>query len=159
MWIFLTWVAIRYPRGEAFSAAKKNVYANSQESVTDMEMLMEGKDVCVAAIGNMVEEALEAAESLQREGMNVSVVNVKQIWPFPVDAIKKIIDEYSAIITIEDGIYNGSFGEYAKSISGKVIAMTYPTKFIEHGSVKEIKEKYGMDAQGIINTVKNAIRK
>lgn len=152
-------VAIRYPRGEAFSAAKKNVYANSQESVTDMEMLMEGKDVCVAAIGNMVEEALEAAESLQREGINVSVVNVKQIWPFPVDAIKKIIDEYSAIITIEDGIYNGSFGEYAKSISGKVIAMTYPTKFIEHGSVKEIKEKYGMDAQGIINTVKNAIRK
>ena len=54
-------------------------------------------------------------------------------------------------------MYNGSFGEYAKSISSKVTAMTYPTKFIEHGGVNEIRAKYGMDAQGIVNTVKNAI--
>ena len=111
----------------------------------------------ILAVGNMVQEALNAATSLKNEGIDVSVVNVGRIWPFPISAVKKIAKEYPAVITIEEGVYNGSFGEYAKSISSKVTAMTYPTKFIEHGGVNEIRAKYGMDAQGIVNTVKNAI--
>ena len=150
-------VAIRYPRGEAFRGKEDSIYASVKSGVTGMKMFIEGRDACILAVGNMVQEALNAATSLKNEGIDVSVVNVGRIWPFPISAVKKIAKEYPAVITIEEGVYNGSFGEYAKSISSKVTAMTYPTKFIEHGGVNEIRAKYGMDAQGIVNTVKNAI--
>lgn len=150
-------VAIRYPRGEAFQGKEDSIYASVKSGVTSMKMFVEGRDACILAAGNMVQEALNAAVSLKNEGIDVAVVNVGRIWPFPISAVKKIAEEYPAVITIEEGVYNGSFGEYAKSISGKVTAMTYPTKFIEHGGVNEIRTKYGMDAQGIVNTVKNAI--
>lgn len=150
-------VAIRYPRGEAFQGKEDSIYASVKSGVTGMKMFVEGRNACILATGNMVQEALNAAASLKNEGIDVAVVNTGRIWPFPVSAVKKIAKEYPAVITIEEGVYNGSFGEYAKSISGKVTAMTYPTKFIEHGSVNEIRAKYGMDAQGIVNTVKNAI--
>lgn len=121
----------------------------------------DGKDVTIFAHGEMVGIALDAADILEEEGINVRVVDMFTIKPIDEDIIKKAIDETGKIIVLEDHLMSGGL---ASSIADVFADNgTYPEKFLRlgipqvyagFGSGEELHKKYGYDMNSTINAVR-----
>lgn len=96
--------AIRYPRG----GEGKTKFNKCEEMVLGKsEILKEGKDLSIIAIGKMVERAIEVANLLQNDGIDVEVINARFLKPFDEEALLKSACKTKKVVTIEDGILNG----------------------------------------------------
>ncbi|MBD3330792.1 transketolase family protein [Candidatus Peregrinibacteria bacterium] len=124
--------------------------------------LKEGKDVSVIACGTMVSEALDAAEALKSEGVDVEVVNLHTIKPIDADTIVETARKTGCIVTAEEHQKNGGMG----SAVMEVLAQNYPVPvemvgindtFGESGSPSELMEKYGITSKNIIEMVKKVL--
>jgi 1-deoxy-D-xylulose-5-phosphate synthase len=157
-------VAIRYPRGEALG-----VPINEELKLIPInnsaEILAEGKALTIAAIGSMVYPALEAAKSLEAEGIKATVINCRTVSPID-RRIAEIAKETGHMLIVEENIRSGGLGgavlefledEGLYSIKTKRLAL--PDKFIEHGPISLLKEKYGLDRAGIIREAKTLLGK
>ncbi len=145
--------AIRYPRG----IDKRDYDLNLPPyDIGEGEVLEEGTDCLILAIGPMVERAQGAISLLKKGGISLSLINCRFIKPLPEKLILKNIRP--KIITIEDHNVSCGFGrEVAKLLADKgvkVYSLGLPDKFIEQGKRNELLEKYGFSAQGIANTIK-----
>ncbi len=149
-------VVIRYPRGgeDAYKMEK-------QEKLNwgKAEILKEGKDVTIIAIGKTVARAMKVAEKIEREqkGISVEVINTRFLKPIDKETIKQSITKTKNIITMEDGtIMNGLATAVQESIQEenlqgvKMKHYAYPDQYIEHGSVEELEKIYGVDEETII---------
>ncbi|RHQ99769.1 1-deoxy-D-xylulose-5-phosphate synthase [Peptoclostridium sp. AF21-18] len=149
--------AIRYPRGNCYEL---NVGKYGKIETGTYEVLKEGKDTVILAIGNMVKNALEAAEVLEKEGISVGVVNARFLKPIDEKLLDEMFSKYKNIITVEDNIIIGGFGsrilQYAseKEYNNKVINIALPEKFIPHGSCEELQELAGISANKIVERIK-----
>lgn len=149
--------AIRYPRGNCYEL---NVGKYGKIETGIYEVLKEGKDTVILAIGNMVKNALEAAEVLEKEGISVGVVNARFLKPIDEKLLDEMFSKYKNIVTVEDNIIIGGFGsrilQYAseKEYNNKVINIALPEKFIPHGSCEELQELAGISANKIVERIK-----
>ena len=149
-------VAIRYPRG---GENKQTEFTYSKIELGNAEILKEGTDVTIVAIGKMVAKAQIVAENLKELGIKVELINARFLKPFDEKTITKSVKKTKIAVTIEDGTLEG--GLYIKlletlnknDVYKKVIAFGYPDKFIKHGLVEEIEKKYGLDEENIIRTI------
>ena len=125
--------------------------------------LKDGKDVTIVASGMMVAEALEASEILASEGISASVINVHTIKPLDKDAIINDAKITGAIVTSEEHNIIGGLG----SAVAEAVAEAYPVPVVRHGvndiygksgPAKELIEYYGLNAQGIVAKVKEALK-
>lgn len=125
-------------------------------------VLSEGTDVTIVATGHLVWEALQAAEELEKEGISAEVINVHTIKPLDEEAILQSVDKTGCIVTAEEHNYLGGLGE---SVSG-VLALNKPTPqefvavndvFGESGTPESLMEKYGLNAQTIVEKTKKVI--
>lgn len=125
-------------------------------------VLSEGTDVTIVATGHLVWEALQAAETLEQEGISAEVINIHTIKPLDSDAILKSVAKTGCIVTAEEHNYLGGLGE---SISG-VLAQNKPAPqefvavndvFGESGTPEALMEKYGLNAKSIVEKVKKAV--
>ena len=125
-------------------------------------VLSEGTDVTIVATGHLVWEALQAAEELEKEGISAEVINVHTIKPLDEETILKSVGKTGCIVTAEEHNYLGGLGE---SISG-VLALNKPAPqefvavndvFGESGTPESLMEKYGLNAQSIIEKAKKVI--
>lgn len=125
-------------------------------------VLSEGTDVTIVATGHLVWEALQAAEELEKEGISAEVINIHTIKPLDEEAILQSVGKTGCIVTAEEHNYLGGLGE---SVSG-VLALNKPTPqefvavndvFGESGTPESLMEKYGLNAQSIIEKVKKVI--
>ena len=123
-----------------------------------VEIIKEGKDISILAIGKTVERAVEVAKMLEKESVNAEVINVRFLKPFDIKAVKKSIRKTKKVITIEDGtIINGLATTVKELIDdeklGKIGMQTYayPDEFIKHGTVEELEKLYHQDAKFIYN--------
>lgn len=123
------------------------------------KVLREGKDITVVATGIMVAEAMNAAETLAAEGIDVRVIDIHTIKPIDEEVIIKAAQETKAIVTAEEHSVIGGLG----SAVAEVLVKNCPTKvkmvgqqdtFGESGKPEELKEKYGMTAAHIVAAVK-----
>ena len=143
-------VAVRYPRGEAWNGLS----AYRQEiAVGKAEWICHGQEVALLAVGSMVETAMEVRERLKAKGHKVSVINMRFVKPLDEQLLKELTKEHRIVVTLEEGVIAGGFGEavanwYAGS-QMKVCVIGLPDQFIEHGSVSELKKKYGIDPEGV----------
>lgn len=135
--------AVRYPRGEC---PEKPLVERHFEGKNIR--LHDGKDVDILAVGNMLPTALEAKKILEREGISAGVVNICVLKPEEYDFIN---DRSKLMLTIEDNMLTGGFGQTFKATSGcrYVECMGWPDTFIEHGNCDALYERYGLDANGI----------
>ena len=158
-------VAIRYPRGKAMAAGQEDADAKKREPVSlgNAQLLKDGGDAAILAIGNMAPEALEAARMLESEGMKVSVYNMRFIKPLDEEAVR-LAAATGRVITVEDNAVLGGFGSAVAEallrlglggISFK--AMGFPDVFVEHGSQAELRAMFGLDRQGIFRAAKELI--
>ncbi len=148
--------ALRYPRGEAVGAKMdKNP---KKISIGKAELLADGKDVAIFAVGNMVHPSLLAARKLEAFGIKSTVVNARFIKPLDEEMIRKVIGYTKKIVTVEEGVLKGGFGsgisELLSSEKVSVKSIGLPDVFIEHGSCSELREKYGLSVEGIMEVVK-----
>ena len=152
-------VVIRYPRG---GEGKKKFIEHNKIELGKCEEIVENrfenaeKYVTIVAIGNMVERATQVAEMLKNDNIGTHIINTRFIKPIDADTIINKIQKTKNCITIEDGTSVGGLGTKVKELivdkdlkNIKFKSFAYPDKFIEHGSVSELEEKYKMDADSI----------
>lgn len=159
-------VIIRYPRGGEedykFQESTNSEYTKIEEGRA--EILKEGKDISIIAIGKMVSRAMKIAEELEKENINTDVINARFLKPLDIKTIKNSIAKTKKVITIEDGtIINGLATAIKELIidenlqDTKLECFAYPDKFIQHGSVQELEEIYDLDEKSIITKIRSKI--
>lgn len=150
-------VAIRYPRGGE-GKIKYNTYENLKDH--KIEIIKKGKDLTIIAIGKMVDRALEISNILEKQEKKAEVINVRFLKPLDEENILESIIKTKKVITIEDNILRGGLGSSVEELILKkglknieLKKYGYPDEFIKHGSVTEIEEKYGLNADQIAQDI------
>jgi len=154
-------VAIRYPRGAGVGVPL------DQElhclPVGKAEVLQEGHDVAVLALGSTVHPALEAAQQLASQGISCAVVNARFVKPLDNETVCGIARKVPAIVTVEENMLQGGFGSAVlealqdAGCTVRVLRIGIPDKFVEQGTQKQLRGAYGLDAQGIAAGVRKIL--
>ena len=150
-------VLIRYPRG-----GEDNHKFNSENQIElgKAELLKDGEDITIIAIGKMVARAMKIAEKLQKGDIKATVINSRFLKPLDKEKIKESVIKTKIVVTVEDGtIINGLATAVSEVIAEngikdkKILNYAYPDKFIQHGSVAELEKIYGLDEEKIYNDI------
>jgi len=149
--------AVRYPRGSAADTGEDEQL--QKIPVGKCEVLSEGGDVLILAIGNMVEPAAAAAELLSETNIKACVINARFVKPLDMDAILPRAREIKHVLTVEENAVAGGFGSAvlealtSAGVEGmKFTMLGIPDQFIEHGTQAAIRKSLGLDAEGIART-------
>ncbi len=145
-------VVIRYPRGgeDEYKIEKQERLEKGKA-----EIIKEGKDVTIIAIGKTVARAMKIAEEMEKEqDIAIEVINSRFLKPIDEETIKQSIQKTKNVITIEDGtIINGLATAVQEIIIGenlqeiKLKSYAYPDQYIEHGEVGELEKIYKVDVE------------
>lgn len=122
----------------------------------------EGSDVAVIACGEMVKPAADAAAKLREEGIGVTVVDMYCIKPLDRAAILKAAEGVKAVVTVEEHAPYGGLGSMVSQVVGserpkKVVNLSLPDAPVITGTSKEVFRHYGLDAEGIVKTIKGIL--
>ena len=153
-------MAIRYPRGTAYEGEKEHrapiVHGKS-------ELLYEGEQVALVAVGSMVETAVQVKDYLAKEGLQVTVVNARFIKPLDTEMLDMLSQKHNMIVTMEENVLRGGFGEavadyyMTKGLPVFVKHVGIPDEFVEHGNVARLKQSMGMDPWAISANILNEV--
>lgn len=153
-------VAIRYPRGNGYGVPLDQTC--KLLDVGKAELLREGNNATVIAIGTMVHPAMEAATLLAEQGLFVSVVNARFIKPLDEALIISLAEKCGVLITIEENVLQGGFGTAVlelleqHDLKGiKVLRLGYPDSYISQGEQHELRSMLGLDSAGIFSSISN----
>jgi len=155
--------AIRYPRGTGPGTAVKKVPVALE--IGKAEVLRDGRDVAIFALGTMVADAEKLAKLLEKEGQSVAVINARFAKPVDDACVAKYALKCGLIVTMEDHVLAGGFGSAVleslnmQEIDVPVIRVGWPDEFIEHGKVESLREKYGLTAEAALERVRPLLRK
>jgi 1-deoxy-D-xylulose-5-phosphate synthase len=151
--------AIRYPRGNGIGVSMD--WQLKELPPGKGEILRDGNDAFILAIGPHVYTAIEVSKRLADQGVRVGVADSRFLKPLDHDLITNISAKTKNIVTLEENALMGGFGSAvleSLSDSGitdiKVKRMGLPDVFIEHGSQKILKEKLGLDVKGVVLEIK-----
>ena len=145
-------VALRYPKGSGVALNLKN----SPIELGKAEILKEGRDFIVFALGSMVMPAYEALNLLAKEGFNGTLVNARFVKPLDRQLFKKICSGFKRIFTVEEGVIDAGFGSaISEAVGVLVIRLGLPCEFIAHGKREILLDKYGLTAEKIAATIKS----
>ncbi len=156
--------AIRYPRGNGYGVDISE--APKQLEIGKAELLRDSAgEIAILAYGSMVYPAIEAADNLEKDGIDTTVVNARFVKPLDAELILALAQTKRLILTVEEAYLAGGFGSAVmelleeNSLLDKVIVvrMCVPDRIITHGDPKLLLAKYGLDADGIYNKLKETI--
>ncbi len=146
-------VVVRYPRGTVIERETKKLLPNKAELVRD------GSDVLIAAVGISVYDALKAAQILEQYGISVAVSDVRCVKPLDKDFFINNAEGKKLVVALEDGVLTGGFGQYFESeINRIVLKLAYPNEPIVQGTVEEIKKKYNLSPEAIAKRIKDKLK-
>jgi 1-deoxy-D-xylulose-5-phosphate synthase len=155
--------AIRYPRGTGPGTTPKETPAILE--IGKAEVLADGSDVAIFALGNMVAEAQRLAKLLAAEGQSVAVINARFAKPVDAECIARFGRRVGVLVTMEDHALAGGFGSAvleslnAQEIEVPVVRVGWPDQFIEHGKVEQLRERYGLTAEAALTRVRPHLKK
>ena len=153
-------IAIRYPRGEAYSKYKE---FRAPVSLGKCEEIFKGDKVLLFAIGTMFKNAIEVGKLMKEDIGQPTIVNVRFAKPLDEEYLIKEANNYKCIVTMEDNVSIGGMGErvnnilYKNGFKGEIINISLPDEFVEHGSVGELQKSLGMDPESIYDKIKDAL--
>ena len=153
--------AIRYPRGNGYGVPLDQTL--HPLPIGKAEVLREGNDGALLALGSMVVPALEAAAMLEEQhGIRLTVVNARFVKPLDAALIRELAGKYGTLITLEENALQGGFGTAVlelleeHGISGiQVLRLGYPDSYIPQGEQHELRAMLGLDPAGISATVRS----
>lgn len=149
-------IALRYPRGEAYDglAQKREpiVYGKCEEIIA-------GEKVLLFALGSMVKTAVGVCEQLEKQGIHATLVNARFVKPFDEVYLKEHMETYSLIVTMEENVALGGFGEHVscflqkEGYKGEVLSIAIADTFVEHGNVSILQKELGIDEDGVVRQI------
>ena len=151
-------VVIRYPRG---GESNKITFDKHDEIKSGKaEILKDGKDVSIIAIGKTVARAMEVANMLKDEKIDAEVINARFLKPLDKETAIKSIEKTKCVVTIEDGTIIDGLGTAVKELITdkdlkdiKIKSYAYPDEFIKHGAVEELEKLYHQDSKSIYDYI------
>ena len=143
-------VVIRYPRGGENSEIQFEKIMKIEEGKA--ELIQQGEDVTIIAIGKMIAKSMKMAKKLEAEQQkSVEIINARFLKPLDENTIKESIIKTKNVITIEDGTKINGLATAVKELiiennlqNISITTYAYPDEFIPHGSVEELEELYGL---------------
>jgi 1-deoxy-D-xylulose-5-phosphate synthase len=155
--------SLRYPRGNGVGVALDPELKSLP--VGKGEVMREGSDATIFAIGNEVWPAVEAAELLAKDNINVTVINGRFIKPLDDELIAKYCQPYSAVITVEEGSLAGGYGaavmERCEQLGIRDVRfhrIGIPDEYVHHGTQDVLRAQYDLHAAGIAKRVKEFVQ-
>ncbi len=153
-------IAMRYPRGTA--AGVEMDLDIKPLPIGKGEIVTEGEDILIFAIGKSVCDALEAQKRLNKEGISVQVVNCRFVKPLDADLIVSLAQKIPRIITAEENVLHAGFGSAVleclmdAGVTGiQVKRIGIPDTFVEHGKPALLRAKFGIDSDAIVQAAKS----
>ncbi len=142
-------IAIRYPRGSSGGNHLRLKPFNGTNTV-----IATGSDVTILAVGNMLDNAIVAAEELRNIGLSVGVIAVHVVKPFPAEILHP---ETKLVVTVEDNTIIGGFAsEFDRLSVGAtfgILNFALPDRFVEQGSISELQKECGIASDDIVKGV------
>ncbi len=129
-----------------------------QFNIEDPEILNEGNDGLILSVGNKIDTCIDVVNLLREKGLSYKLINVRILKPLS-KSIKKHINKYKHIVTVEEFILDGGFGESISSLvhenkkSAILTKIGLPCKFIEAGSNEELTKIYNLDSYSIYKKI------
>lgn len=156
-------IAIRYPRGAGLDV---HIDPDFQKiPIGSWEVLREGNDLAILSMGPMLQLALQAAEQLAHEGIDIRVINSRFIKPLDHSMLAVLAKDQIPIVTLEEGSILGGFGsailehfEETGHTDMSIKTMGIPDRYIEHGSVNELLLEIGLTVENLVLTIKNIVK-
>ncbi len=155
--------AVRYPRGNGFGVTIDPEFKRLE--IGKGEILREGSDIAILALGSMVYPAMESAERLAAAGIHATVINARFMKPLDQELICCLASEKQFLVTIEEGTECGGFGSAVaallqdRRIPASVVRIAVPDRIIPHGAPNLLHAKYGLDADGIVEKIQSFVNK
>lgn len=153
---------IRYPKGEGLGVPLTEI---SEIEIGKGEILKEGSDLAIIAIGSRVYPSLKAGLKLEKEGISARVINARFLKPLDSSLLIETAKKFPLIITVEEGILEGGFGSAVREFLGKhgiqtrIISLGIENGVVPVGDSKTLLRIYGLDEEGIFNKVMESIGK
>jgi 1-deoxy-D-xylulose-5-phosphate synthase len=147
--------SLRYPRGNGWCGFLDE--EAKEIPIGKAEVIRQGKDLILLAVGSTVKAAMEAASRLQNWEIDSTVVNARFVKPLDEELILSLVSKCRRLITVEENALQGGFGSAVlelleeKGVTGvEVKRLGIPDNFVEHGAQDSLRNKYGIDAEGIV---------
>ncbi|MEO6391792.1 MAG: 1-deoxy-D-xylulose-5-phosphate synthase [Pyrinomonadaceae bacterium] len=155
--------AIRFPRGNGVGVDLEG--APVELEIGQAELLRDGGEVAIIALGSMVNPAVEAAKNLAAEGIETTVVNARFVKPLDAGLILALARSRRLLVTVEEAYLAAGFGAAVMELleenglqdAVRVVRMGVPDRIVTHGDPKLLLARYGLDADGIYTKVKESI--
>ena len=149
-------IALRYPRGEAYDGLSR---FRLPIEYGKWETIYDENEIALLAVGSMVKTAVEVRDRLRQMGYGCTLVNARFVKPLDQEAIRTLQAEHQLLVTMEENVKSGGFGEavleYLNEIKSQTRAMVIalPDDYVEHGNVDLLKQECGIDAESIIKKI------
>ncbi len=146
-------IAIRYPRGEAYAGLSE---FRTPIEYGKAEAIYAESEICLLAVGSMVKEAEKVRESLKEKGYRCSLINGRFIKPIDENAVIWAAKNHKLVVTMEENVASGGFGEKVRdfmdsfSHESRLLNITIPDEYVEHGNVDLLKKEIGIDTDSIV---------
>ena len=153
-------IAIRYPRGTAFDGLKE---CRQPVKLGKSETIHEGKEIAVLALGSMVQTAEQVREQLLEQGYDITLVNARFAMPFDKERIKELAQTHKLLVTMEENVKSGGFGEHVaaylkqEDIATRMLMISIPDAYVEHGNVEKLKQELRIDASSVTERILETI--
>jgi 1-deoxy-D-xylulose-5-phosphate synthase len=149
--------AIRYPRGAVAGVARKAEPAALP--IGKAEVLQDGSDVAILGLGPMTALAQDLAARLERSGYSAATINPRFVKPLDREMLAGYARRVAAFVTIEDHVKMGGFGSAVVEaldelgLAVPVVRIGWPDRFIEHGKVDQLRQRYGVSVDEALKQV------
>ncbi len=157
-------IALRYPRGEGWGVALDSEAKRLE--IGKAELLRDGSDIVIAAIGQTVMPAFRAAQDLAPLGINAAVVNARFVKPLDTELLGSLLTRVPRLLTVEDHVISAGFGSAViefladADINGvEIRRLGVPDRFIPHGTQDELRKMCGFDKDAIAQAVLQMVRR
>lgn len=155
-------IALRYPRGNVYEGLKE---FRAPIILGKSEMIFEESEIAILSLGHMMEEAYAVWEKLKEKGYSCSLVNSRFVKPMDEEMLYELTKNHKLFVTLEDGVEAGGYGEkvakhiYQKEVPVHVLINAIPDKYIEQGSIGQLRKEILLDADSIVEKVMDIYRK
>lgn len=145
--------AVRYPRGSAFDGFREY---RAPIEYGKSEPVYEEEDIAIISVGHMFEQAVQVRKRLKEIGYNCTLINARFVKPVDEEMLRKLTVEHRLIVTLEENIRRGGFGEFVTAYlagletDAEVLNLALPDDYIEHGSVDLLRSEVMLDIESCV---------
>ena len=144
--------SIRYPKESSINFDNKS--SNIIE-IGSWEVINKGDDILILSVGSMVNRSMIAMKKLKEKNIQAEVINCRFIKPMDLDYLSNNFSRFPKVVTIEEGVLDGGFGEgvvswsSANNLKNDILNLGLPNDFVDHGPRKDLLQEVKLDSESL----------